>query len=133
MSAKSFLAFANKSLLNIRNLLEQNETVLATNRTIADRNRRMRKVIIVYNEDEGSNKATLFEIPLIFVILLVALFITIVACTAIAVYCWCENRKRKENNPDPKTEEKEEDDKNIEMSKMKKDNDCGHINIDSLN
>ena len=132
MSAKSFLAFANKSLLNIRNLLEQNETMLNPNSTLPLNNRR-RQRIRNYIEYEESDRSTLFGIPLIFVILLSILFITIVACIAIAVYCWCETRKSKEYNPDPKTEEKEEEDKNIEMSQMKKEYDCGHINIDSLN
>ena len=132
MSAKSFLAFANKSLLNIRNLLEQNETMLNPNTTFPLNNRR-RQRIRNYIESEESERSTLFGIPLIFVILLSVLFITIVACISIAVYCWCENRKSKEYNPDPKTEDKEEEDKNIEMSQMKKEYDCGHINIDSLN
>ena len=132
MSAKSFLAFANKSLLNIRNLLEQNETTLNPNTTFPLNNRR-RQRIRNYIEYEESDRSTLFGIPLIFVILLSILFITIVACIAIAVYCWCETRKSKENNPEPNAEEKEEEDKNIEMSQMKKEYDCGHINIDSLN
>ena len=132
MSAKSFLVFANKSLLNIRNLLEQNETMLNPNATLPLNNRR-RQRIRNYIEYEESDRSTLFGIPLIFVILLSILFITIVACIAIAVYCWCETRKSKENNPEPNAEEKEEEDKNIEMSQMKKEYDCGHINIDSLN
>ena len=135
MPSNYFLDFANKGLLNLRNLLEQNETMLNANTSFPLDNMRRRRVIgrQIYNENEEPGSATLFGIPLIFVILIALLFITIVACTAIAIWCWCENRKSKEHKPDPDTEEKEEDDKNIEMSQMKKDDNCGHININSLN
>ena len=137
MSSKHFLYFADKGLLNLRNLLEENETMLNDSRLFAPGNRReqgrQKRIRHVYNEDEKSDSATLFGVPLILVILIAALFITIVACTAIAIYCWCENSGRKECQPEPKEEEeKEEDDKNIEMSQVNKDENCGHIIINSL-
>ena len=102
MSSKHFLYFANKGLLNLRNLLEENETMLNDSRLFAPGNRReqgrQKRIRHVYNEDEKSDSATLFGVPLILVILIAALFITIVACTAIAIYCWCENSGRKEPN-----------------------------------
>ena len=136
MSSKHFLFFANKGLLNLRNLLEENETMLNDSRLFSSGNRRdegrQRRVRHVYNEDKESDSLTLFGVPLIVVILIVALFITIVACTALAIYCWCENSGRKECQPEPKEKEKEEDDKNIEMSQVSKDENCGHIIINSL-
>ena len=124
-----FLTFISKSLLNLRDLSEKNETLLNTNTTFP-----FQKTKRDSNKkgDDEYDCATLFGIPIIFVILFGALIFSIVTCVVLYICRCCEDCRPKKYKPDTNNEKKEEDDKKIEMSQMKRDYNYGHINLNSL-
>ena len=125
-----FLFFANKSLLNLRDLSEKNDTLLNENTTFPFQKKRSRD-----SNKDGDDKydcATLFGIPIIFVILFGALIFSFITCIVLYICRCCEDCRPKKYKPNTNNEKKSEYDKKIEMSQMKRDYNYGHINLNSL-
>ena len=124
MFSKSFLFFGKNDLLNIRHLLEKNDTLFSsTSKFNTQKNHEN------LNKSDENESSTLFGIPTLLIILACIFIMAILICIIILM-CYYKNRfrsKGKENE-----QKKENNDKNIELSQTQKDDNCGHIIISSF-
>ena len=123
MFSKSFTSFCKNNLLNIRELLQKNETLFSSNSTF-----KTKTIKDNPNKSVENKFSTFLGIPIL--IPMAIFFIAILICIIIFLLCYYNNRSSSKHKG--KKKNKDIKDKCIELSKSKKDENCGHIIISSL-
>ena len=123
MFSKSFTSFYKNNLLNIRELLQKNETLFSSNSTF-----KAKTINDNPNKSVENKFSTFLGIPIL--ISMAIFFIAILIYIIIFLLCYYNNRRSSKHKE--KKKNKDIKDKCIELSKSKKDENCGHIIISSL-
>ena len=124
MFSKSSLFFGKNDLLNIRQLLEKNDTLFSkTSKFNTHKNNEN------LNKSDENESSTLFGIPTLLIILAGIFIMAILICIIILI-CYYKNHFRSKGKEDER--KRENNDKNIELSQTQKDDNCGHIIISSF-
>ena len=126
MFSKSFLFFGKNDLLNIRHLLEKNDTLFSsTSKFNTQKNHEN------LNKSDENESSTLFGIPTLLIILAGIFIMAILICIIILI-CYYKNHFISKGKGKENKRKKGNNDKNIELSQTQKDDNCGHIIISSF-
>ena len=124
MFIKSLLYLNTLNLYAFRILTENNSTLFKSNTTTS-----LQKTRIKYNDENDNKGISVFGLPIYVFILICMLSLGLFMIIIAKLWCLCDKYRKKNNK---KGENKEKNNQKIELSKINKDFNFGHIYISSL-
>ena len=124
MLARTLLFLNTLNMYYFRILSENNDTLVKANTTSS-----LQKTRAKTNDEKDNKGIYVFGLPIYVFILICMLSLALFMIIIAKLWCLCDKYRKKNNK---KGENKEKDNKKIELSKINKDYNFGHIYISSL-